>query len=621
MIEYLQNKLNKATKSKFNGFNSCYMARIVFLFFYFSFLPLTTIFAQDSLMLKITVIDQSEDFLLKKILYETNFSQVVLIEKALNEVITKLQSETYLTASIDSISRKDNAFEAFLFVGERYQWAKLDVRNIDPFLLAKIGFREKLYQNKPFDYQQVIILKKALLDYCENNGYPFATVNLSNIKIEKNQISAVLNLDKGPLILVNSIEMVAPVPTISVGYLENYLGIKKGDVYDESKIKAIRKRLQEIAFLKERRDLQVLFIGNSAKIYLFLDKKKASQFDFLVGFLPQNEETGRLTLTGNIQLYFQNMLGKGELIDVKWQQLRPQTPQLDVRLAYPYIGNLPLGADLDFHLYRRDTAYIDVKYNLGIQYLLDGGNYFKIFVDNFKTNLLTINEPQIISTQKLPNTLDVVNSTIGLELQQQHLDYRFNPRKGFSFKVKGGAGLKRIEKSNLITNLIDENNPNFDFATLYDHLQTQSFQLRLQGDVVYFVPLGSQGTLKFGVQGGGIFSQDSVYQNELYRIGGNRILRGFDEESIFASRYAISTIEGRLLTGQNAYLFTFFDFGYSQNKSINKNIIDFPFGFGIGMTLQVGSGVLTFSVATGRQLGNSINFQATKIHLGFVSFF
>jgi len=373
--------------------------------------------------------------------------------------------------------------------------------------------------------------------------------------------------------------------------------------------------------LKERRNLQVLFIGNSAKIYLFLDKQKASQFDFLIGFLPQNEETGRLTLTGNVELFFQNILCQGELINVKWQQLRPLTPQLDVRLSYPYIANLPLGADFDFHLYKRDTSYIDVNYDIGIQYLFEGGNYIKVFVDNFQTNLLTIDESQIVNTKTLPRTLDVRNSTFGLEWQQQNLDYRFNPRKGLSLKLRGGAGIKRIERSNLIEGLVDETNPNFDFSTLYNDIQTETVQLRLQGDVAYFIPFGSRGTVKIGVQSGSIFTQDSIYQNELYRIGGNQILRGFDEESIFASLYAIGTIEGRLLTGQNAYLFAFFDYGYLQNQSIGRNITDFPFGFGLGMTLQVGSGVLTFSVATGRQLQNPLNFQATKIHVGFVSFF
>jgi len=594
---------------------------LVFLFLFYFLLTTNTLFAQDSLKLTLKYIDKTDNFLTKIIDYETDFLQVQTLEKAVNEIVTKLQSQAYLTASLDSISRKDNTFEALLFVGEKYEWAKLENGNIDDLFLAKIGFREKLYENKPFDYSQVVKLKKALLDYCENNGYPFASVKLANISIKKNKISATIFLDKGPLILINSIELVEPLPNLSIGYLENYLGIKEGDLYDESKIKSIRKRLQELAFVKERRNLQVLFIGNSAKIYLFLDKKKASQFDFLIGFLPQNEETGRLTLTGNVQLYFQNLLGRGELIDVKWQQLRQETPQLDVRLTYPYIANLPLGVDLDFHLYKRDTSYLDLNYNIGIQYLLDGGNYVKVFLDRFQTNLLTINEQQIINTKRLPRTLDVNNSIIGLEWQQQRLDYRFNPRKGWSIKLRGGAGLKQIKTSNFIETLIDENNPTFDFATLYDGFQTRSIQLRLQGDMAYYIPFGSRGTVKISVQSGSIFTQDSIYQNELYRIGGNQILRGFDEESIFASLYAIGTIEGRLLTGQNAYLFSFFDYGYLQNKSIGRNISDFPFGFGLGMTLQVGTGVLTFSVATGRQLGNTVNFQATKIHVGFVSFF
>lgn len=580
-------------------------------------LPLSA-FANDTLTLQLTIIDESQKNIVKQIDYETTHFQVPTLQKTLNNIVTDLQSQAYLTASIDSVSRKGNEFQAFLFVGEQYRWATLNTTNIDELLLAKIGFREKLYQEKVFDYQQVTDLKNAILDYYENNGFPFASVKLSNIKIQKDKIEANLSLDKGPLILINSIELVEPIPNISIGYLENYLGIQAGDLYSEQKIKAIRERLQELPFIKERQSVRVLFVGNSAKVYLFLDKQKASQFDFLIGFLPQNEETGRLTLTGNVQLYFQNILGKGELIDIKWQQLRPLTPQLDLRLAYPYILNLPLGADVDFRLYRRDTTYIDINYNLGVQYLFEGGNYVKVFLDNFQTNLLTINQLQIINTRQLPRTLDVFNSTFGLEWQQQNLDYRFNPRKGLSLKLRGGAGIKRIEESNLIVSLSDST---FDYSTLYDNIQTRSVQLRLQGDVAYFIPFGSRGTVKIGVQTGGIITQDSIYQSELYRIGGNQILRGFDEESIFSSLYAIGTIEGRLLTGQNAYLFSFVDFGYLQNQSIGRNITDFPFGFGLGLTLELGAGVLTFSVATGRQLKNPINFQATKIHVGFVSFF
>jgi outer membrane protein assembly factor BamA len=618
MINLVQITANKRISViKFIRFSKTYQ----FLISGFLLFAISNVSAQDTLILSINSIDKSQTFINENIEIDTVFTQLPILQIALNNLITELQSTAYLTASVDSISKVGNRVEAFVFVGEKYRWAKLTNGNIDEIFLSKIGFREKLYQNKPFDYSQVVKLKNALLDYCENNGFPFASVKLSEIRIEKDQIAAIISLNKGPLILINSIELVKPIPNISVGYLENYLGIKAGDIYDESKIKAIRKRIQELSFLKERRNLQVLFIGNSAKVYLFLDKQKASQFDFLIGFLPQNEETGRLTLTGNVELFFQNTLGQGELINVKWQQLRPQTPQLDVRLSYPYIANLPLGADFDFHLYRRDTSYIDINYDAGIQYLFEGGNYLKIFIDNFQTNLLTIDKEQVINSKKLPRTLDVRNSIFGLEWQQQNLDYRFNPRKGLSLKVRGGAGIKRIETSNLIEGLVDEDDPTFDFTTLYDNIQTESVQLRIQGDIAYFVPLGNRGTIKIGVQSGSIFTQDSIYQNELYRIGGNKILRGFDEESIFASLYAIGTVEGRLLTGQNAYLFAFFDYGYLQNQSIGRNITDFPFGFGLGMTLQVGSGVLTFSVATGRQLQNPLNFQATKIHVGFVSFF
>ncbi|NJN78459.1 MAG: hypothetical protein HC803_09170 [Saprospiraceae bacterium] len=112
-------------------------------FLVFVFLLITNLSAQDSLKLTIKSIDKTETFLNENIEYKINFSQVQLLEKALSEIITKLQSEAYLTASLDSISRDGNTFKAFLFIGEQYRWAKLSNGNIDDLFLAKIGFREK----------------------------------------------------------------------------------------------------------------------------------------------------------------------------------------------------------------------------------------------------------------------------------------------------------------------------------------------------------------------------------------------------------------------------------------------------------------------------------------------
>ena len=39
-----------------------------------------------------------------------------------------------------------------------------------------------------------------LLNYLENNGYPFAKISLDSVEIQQGAIQGVLNIEKGPLI-------------------------------------------------------------------------------------------------------------------------------------------------------------------------------------------------------------------------------------------------------------------------------------------------------------------------------------------------------------------------------------------------------------------------------------
>ena len=99
------------------------------------------------------------------------------------------------------------------------------------------------------------------------------------------------------------------------------------------------------------------------------------------------------------------------------------------------------------------------------------------------------------------------------------------------------------------------------------------------------------------------------------------MLRGFDEETIFSTRYAILTIEPRLLIGQNSYLFVFGHIGYTEDKTNDTNTTDTPMGLGAGLTFETKVGLFGFSGALGKQLGNAFDFRDIKIHFGYVSLF
>ncbi|MEN8957125.1 MAG: BamA/TamA family outer membrane protein [Flavobacteriales bacterium] len=138
--------------------------------------------------------------------------------------------------------------------------------------------------------------------------------------------------------------------------------------------------------------------------------------------------------------------------------------------------------------------------------------------------------------------------------------------------------------------------------------------------ISYFIPIWKKATVLTRIQSGNIFG-DNLFVNELYQIGGLKTLRGFNQQSIFASNYAIGTAEFRYLFERNSAIFAYFDYGFYENKSINDFATDTPFGFGVGTNFQTKAGIFSLTYGLGQQKGNPLLIRNGKVHFGFVSLF
>lgn len=594
------------------------MRIIVFLLLQFFFALLSK--GQTGMSLHIIPIDQKDIKLEKLITTEQQLTDSTAARRALEETLMTLRNNAYLGASIDSIAYQDSSQTAYLFVGDAYEWGILKPGNVEPFFLGQTTYKEKFFQDEAFHYKEIANIQQQLLNVAENNGYPFASVQLDSFRVYGDQVYAQLKLDKNNLILLDDINIEGDAK-INPKFLSSYLHLNKEAPYDEEKIRRISSRIKGTGYLTEKKPPYIIFENDKASINLFLENKKSSRFDLLLGFLPKNNETGKLMLTGSAKIDLQNPFGTGKEIYFSWEQLRPLTQRLDVHFLYPYLLNQPFGIDVDFDLYKRDTSYLDLNYNFGIQYHFEGRNYLEAFWEVAQTNVLFYNVDQIKASRELPGNLDTRHSLFGLEYHFEKLDYRFNPRKGYDIHLRGGAGVKRIEKNNKITSITDEDDPTFDYNQLYDSLDLRSYQFKIHTDLAYFQPITKRTTLKTSLRTGILIAEEDLFFNELYRIGGHQLLRGFDEESVFASLYSVLTTEFRFLIAQNSFLYGFGDFGYLQNKSSTNDYEDWPLGFGVGMTFETGAGIFGISYALGRQLGNPIDFGAGKIHFGYINRF
>lgn len=542
--------------------------------------------------------------LLKKIPFKKSFSSKMERDKELQNVLFACYENAYLTAYYDSVFLDSLSAKAYLNFGAQYKWAHLKRGNVDEGVLSEIGFREKIYSNKPVYFKSVKSVQEKLITYYENNGYPFASVKLDSVVISGESLEAQLRITKNEKEIIDSVVMKGNAKIATV-YIYNYLGIKPGDLYNESQLQKINTRLAELPFVRSVKPAQVTFSNKFNKLILNLEKRRASQFDGIVGILPDNK-TGKVLFTGDVRLKLQNGLGRGELIDMNWRRLQTQTQDLKLRVVYPFIFRSPFGVDYNFKLYKKDTTFLDVNQNVGLQYLLIGGNYLKIFYTNKSSTLLSTKGLENYTV--LPTNADVRTNMYGIGYKYEKLDYRLNPRKGLTLLINASAGTKNIKKN---ANL----NP-----VVYDNLKLKSALYNGDLEASVFIPIRERSTVKVGVQSAFLYGE-TTFQNELFRIGGLKTIRGFDEESIYVSSFTIMSLEYRFILEQNSYLYLFGDGAWYENNQATNYINDTPIGFGAGISFETKAGIFSINYALGKQFDNPIELRAGKIHFGIVNYF
>jgi outer membrane protein assembly factor BamA len=567
-------------------------------------------------------VDKDSSFL-ARLGIPTSFNNRNLCIDYINRLPSELKARGYVTASIDSL-RYDSAYARIvLYVGDIYRWAGIDATQIDPDILQSVGWREREFMNKPMDVAEIQQWQNRILVYLENNGYPFARVYLDSLRIAEEQVRVKLKLDKGPLYHIDSIRIYGNAK-ISNDYLQRYLDIRAGSLFSKEKLLRISKRIKELTYLEEEHPSKLLWLGSGSILEMYLRQKRSSQFNVLVGFLPNNDQLSskKMLVTGEANVNLKNAFGGGETIGLNWQQLQVKSPRLSLLFQQPYLFHSPFGLDFSFDMFRKDSTFLNVNLQLGAQYVLNVKQSGKLFIQRFQTIVNGINTNYIIQNHKLPDEADVSSVNLGLDYEFNNTNYKLNPTSGNELHIITTAGTKKLKKNSEVLALKDPGDPAYDFASLYDSVKTKSYQFRVKLYAARYFPLGKQGrsTLKAALNGG-FFQSANIFRNELFQIGGYKLLRGFDEESQYLSQYAIGTLEYRLPVSQNSYFYVLADGGWGRNNSQNNNLNYGYFGTGIGLAFETKSGIFNLAWAVGKRNDTQLNLRQSKIHLAFVNYF
>lgn len=441
------------------------------------------------------------------------------------------------------------------------------------------------------------------LDYLQERGFPFAKVILSSVYFTKDTVSSremadlYLKVDQGQVTKIDEIKIKGNTKT-SERVILRELRIKTGGLYSQRLVEDVPQRLDRLRFFEPVEEPSYYLNSRGEGVLLIsVKEKETNNFDGILGYLP-GAEGQKGYLTGLVNVTLRNILGTGRAAAIKWQQLDRYSQDLELRYLEPWLFNYPFNVNLGLVQHKQDTTYIQRRFEGSLEYLA---------TEDISASLVLATE-EVIPTENGSSFLTVFNSSTmstGANLKIDTRDDFYAPTKGiyflnsYLFSRKKINGPERFLTPDVVTN-INQQRFAVDFSIFYEIFSRQVAAVGLHGREL---------------------RSSSFEVSDLYRFGGTNTLRGYSENQFLANRLLWTNVEYRMLMSRRTYGFLFFDSGYYlRSAGPERNIprtSGIKTGYGLGINLETGFGILSVSYA----LGQGDTFSQGKIHLGLVNEF
>ncbi len=477
----------------------------------------------------------------------------------------------------------------------------VDVDSADiPFLQSSFDFLKGQVLTQ-LDFESAV---NGVLNYFEDNGYPFVKVIINSVVLKKDSIeernSAIikLTLEKGNLSRIDKVEVRGNSFTNEKVIIRE-LRLSKGELYSQKRIDEFPKRINRLRFFDPVPPPQY-FINSIGEGILVIEvkEKQTNNFDGIIGYIPGKKENEKGYLTGLINISLRNLFGTGRSAALRWNKFDRNSQELELKYLEPWLLNFPFNISLNLYQRIQDTTYVQRKFNGEIEYLA---------TEDISASLVLGTE-SVIPTERVIPVFTVFNSSVittGLNLKIDTRDDPYSPTEGLYFINSYSFSRKTI------------NGP-VQFIT--PQINTKLDLQRIAFDFDIFFLLFSRQVLAMSINGRELRGP-SFENSDLFRLGGTSTLRGYREEQFLGSRILWTNFEYRFLLTRRTFAFAFFDTGYYlRNAEPDRNILkseDFLYGYGLGLNLETGLGILAVSFA----LGEGDSFTDGKIHFGLVNEF
>lgn len=532
----------------------------------------------------------SETKTIDSLKYNSNHKNTKSATDEINRISERLSKIGFIENKIvTTIKTKDSTYLTKLNLGNK-------IKSIHIYIGRNTQLNNIVNPNKTTDiitlkYEETETFLNNTLKKLEENGFALAKLKLTNIQKKKKVLYADLESIPNKKRQLNSIEIKYTEKDNKTNFPKshtNQINKKyKNKIFNKSTIEEIHNEFEKFRFITQVKYPEILLTKDSTKIYIYLEKRKSNTFDGFIGF--SNNDNKKIKFNGYLDIALENMLGAGEEFSIYWKSDENKQKTFNTSIEIPYLFNSPLEIKANLAIFKQDSTFQNTKTSIDLGYLIDYSS--RIYMGYQST------ESSDIQNTNSEQLSDYKNYYLTSSFEYTKNDYNniiFQKKSAFSTTI--GIGKRQI---------------NNQYAT---SKPIKQFFINIDADHTFYLNRKNN----INIKSQNYFLQSDKYIiNELYRFGGTKSIRGFEENSLQANLFTSILTEYRYVLSTSLYLHSIIDYAIYTDKSTTdkSNQKTELIALGLGLGLQTKNGLLKFALASGNTKNQKLNFYNTIVHI------
>jgi len=417
----------------------------------------------------------------------------------------------------------------------------------------------------------MLLQQEKLVEYFENNGYPFAsctTTALINEMYDKLLIELSLIIEIGHYVILERVDADVDGKT-KPSVISHLMLFKANSIYRQRNIDRGIRRLNRAGIVSiTRQPYPALDTRGKWSIVIGAKDMPATSVSGVLGYADEK-------LSGDIEFSSRNIAGTGRAASFS-VYVSESDREIEIYYREPFIGNVNIAPDIYSSWEKYDSTYSTREHKLGVNFPLS----FEL--DSYIGLVVRRTVPGIAGSAVLHS------EEFGLEggLTYTTLNHPTLPTRG-------------VKISTSITG---------EYLHRWGSNDTEEIGSNGGASAIMAIPTMMWLSLWFRAAGWGWLKPTIPPESDWEYIGGWQNLRGYRENQFSGCRLVWGTLEPRIIPVQSIHIFPFMDFGsYRDSEKWNTKI-----GYGAGVEFLYGGGV--FSIEYG--IGESRTLSGGLLHFG-----